>query len=245
MINYDAFYKYGIEPPVISDTIITKHWSPCSIVLEKIELFCKKNELTKILEIGPGYIPFSYASHFIDKNNYNILKNIINIDINIENLPFTNLFFDFCYSRHTLEDIYNPYFAFKEIIRTTQKGYIETPSPLIELSMNVDASQLSNVYRGYIHHRYIIWSDIENNVLCFLPKMPIIEHINFDTIISERYLNIINNYPILWNNYYFWDETNPPLINMIDFDQDTYFKYIEISIQKSIDYTGVFINKEL
>jgi hypothetical protein len=144
-----------------------------------------------------------------------------------------------------LEDIYNPYFAFNEIIRTSTKGYIETPSPLIETSMNVDANSLSNVYKGYIHHRYIIWSDIENNVLCVLPKMPIIEHIIFNTIKQEQYLNIINNYPILWNNYYFWDEMNPPRINMIEFDQNTYLDYIQISIQKSIDYTDMFMNKEL
>ena len=245
MINIETFYQYSIEPPVISDKIITKYWAPCSIILDKLGILCK-NGCKQILEVGPGSIPFSYATHLIDKNNYNLNNNnIINIDININKIPFTDRFFDFCYSRHTLEDIYNPYFAFIEIVRTSTKGYIETPSPLIEVSMGVDANNLYKFYKGYIHHRYIIWSDIENNVLCFLPKMPIIEYIKIDKNVQEQYLNIINNYPILWNNYYFWDKMNPPRINMIEFDQNTYIDYIQISIQKSIDYTDMFMNKEL
>ena len=60
--------------------------------------------------------------------------------------------------------------AFNEITRVCKTGYIETPSPLIEFSTNVDSGD--SPYKGYIHHRYFVWSDIKTNTLYFLPKYP-------------------------------------------------------------------------
>ena len=78
-----------------------------------------------------------------------------------------------------LEDIQNPDFALNEITRVTKYGgYIETPSPLIEVTKNVDGSGFSNSYCGYIHHRYIVWSNIQKNEIYFLPKYScILDHI--------------------------------------------------------------------
>ena len=41
----------------------------------------------------------------------------------------------------------------------------------------VDSLSRSNSinYCGYIHHRYIVWTDIETNTLYFLPKYPFLE----------------------------------------------------------------------
>jgi len=41
-----------------------------------------------------------------------------------------------------LEDIQNPNFAISEIFRVSQKGYIETPSPLIEITYGVEKSKI-------------------------------------------------------------------------------------------------------
>ena len=77
---------------------------------------------------------------------------------------------DFVYSRHTLEDIQNPDFCMNEIIRISKSGYIETPSPLIETAKGIDAPDKRMNYAGYIHHRYIIWSNIEKCEIYILPK---------------------------------------------------------------------------
>lgn len=54
------------------------------------------------------------------------------------------------------EDIQNPDFAFSEMIRVSKEGFIETPSPLIEVTRNVDANDLTRAFCDYIHHRYIV-----------------------------------------------------------------------------------------
>jgi ubiquinone/menaquinone biosynthesis C-methylase UbiE len=120
----------------------------------------------KVLEVGPGVVPFELSTDFIGANEQ--ITNYCNIDIDKTTFPFETNKFDFVYCRHVLEDIQNPDFALSEIIRVSKYGgYIETPSPLIEVTKNVDGSQLSKFYCGYIHHRYIIWSSIQKNEIYF------------------------------------------------------------------------------
>lgn len=46
------------------------------------------------------------------------------------------------------------------------------PSPLVELTKGVDGNiRFSNHYIGYVHHRYIVWSDLEENTIYFFPNM--------------------------------------------------------------------------
>ena len=133
------------------------------------------------------------------------LKNrntISNIDF--DKIPFDDNYFDFCYARHIFEDIQNPQHAFSESIRTCKNGYIETPSPLIECLKKVDySSRNKNInYCGYIHHRYIVWSDLETNTLYFLPKFPIIEFAIFKEDFYNKMVEIANSKDIFWNNYF-------------------------------------------
>ena len=163
---------------------------------------------------------------------------------------------DFVYSRHTLEDIQNPDFCMNEIIRISTSGYIETPSPLIEVTKGVDAPDKSIHYAGYIHHRYIIWSNIEKCEIYFLPKYNfIIDNYfepNRDTKI--KYYNIINNNPIYWNNYFIWKDKTPKVImykngvnfgvknHMITDYNDLLYEAINTSIQNT-DYFIINYNK--
>jgi hypothetical protein len=159
---------------------MTTFWKPNKEIIEILVAYCKNNNYTKILEIGPGVTPFPLSSHSIDIDS--TVKNSVSVDIDFEVIPFEDKYFDFCYARHIFEDIQNPQHAFAETTRICKNGYIETPSPLIECLRLVDAiSRNCNVnYCGYIHHRYIVWTDIHTNTLYFLPKYPIIEYILFD-----------------------------------------------------------------
>ena len=178
-----------------------KYWAPIEFIRTEI---CKEYSYAQsVLEIGPGYTPLDISTHFID--NKIELKNTKNIDIDIEKLDFPDQSFDFVYCRHVLEDIQNPNHIFNEMIRVAKNGYIETPSPLIECTIGVECDD----YRGYIHHRYIVWTESETNTLCFLPKYPMIEKIHFNN--ELLYLLEVDLY---WNNYYYWDINNKPNIRM-------------------------------
>jgi len=156
-----------------------------------------------IIDVGCGNIPFEPATYVLDfKDVRDDNRIVFKYDLDFDKFPVSDNYFNFVYSRHTLEDIQNPQNAFNELCRVSPRGYIETPSPLIELSRGVD---VFGDYRGYHHHRYIIWSNVSDNTLHFLPKYPLVENISIDRDTEKVYNFIGNNYPLYWNNYYFWD----------------------------------------
>lgn len=173
------------------DHIVNFYWSPLNIITDK--LIERYKNCKKVLEIGPGTVPFPLSTNSIGINEK--IKDYIEVDIDTTIFPFKIHEFDFMYCRHVLEDIQNPDFAISEIFRTCKSGYIETPSPLIEITKGVDSGRNGVDYCGYIHHRYIIWS--YKNTVYFLPKYPIIEYL----IPNKQLISIANNYPIYWNNY--------------------------------------------
>lgn len=156
------------------------------------------------MEIGPGNIPLPIFTKSVD---WNPNSDGIKIDMDVELLPFEDNTFDFLYSRHVLEDLQNPDFAFKEMLRVAKNGFVETPSPLIECSKRVDYDNRYQPYYGYIHHRYIIWTEKDTHTLCFLPKYPILEKMNIE-IVDNSILKLIKD-EYYWNNYYEWDSKNP------------------------------------
>jgi glycosyltransferase involved in cell wall biosynthesis len=223
-----------------------KFWAPIDIITNCITSFCIKNAFNNILEIGPGYTPFPIATHFIGHNEQNIKYTDIDIDIN--KLPFSNNLMDFIYSRHILQAIQNPDFAMNEILRVSSSGYIETPSPLVEILKGVDAAQNTDRYAGYIHHRYIIWSDIEKGEIYFLPKYSSIID-NLTLPVNKTYLNLVNNYPVYWNNYFIWQNTTPKIVmfkNGVNLGVKTnlwqeYTELLTQAVETSIRNTNYFI----
>lgn len=225
------------------------YWTPNKFVNKIIKNFCLENNLKTNLEIGPGIVPFTCATHFIGTNEY--ITNYTEIDIDYQNIPFETNFFDFVYCRHVMEDIQNPDFALKEIFRVSKfGGYIETPSPLIETTKDVQ----SNLFCGYIHHRYIVWSSIEKNEIYFLPKYScILDNIKKDEIDEniKKIYHLINNYPVYWNNYFIYTGKQKPNIimykNGANFNIngrtmiDDYLLLINKAVNESIQNTNYFI----
>lgn len=153
--------------------------------------------------------------------------------------PYPENMFDYVYSRHVLEDLQNPDFAFQEMIRVATSGFIETPSPLIECTSFVDNTDIP--FRGYIHHRYIVWTEMDTNTLCFLPKLPLIEYLYLQVANVQ---GLIQN-PLYWNNYYMWNPKNKPNYKIykhgINFNIITeYPKLLEKAIKQSIQYSEHF-----
>jgi hypothetical protein len=144
-----------------------------------------------------------------------------------------------------MEDIQNPDFALKEISRVSKfGGYIETPSPLIEITKDVDAQSFSDKYCGYIHHRYIVWSSIEKNEIYFLPKYSCILDLLIEK--NKKLLYLINNYPVYWNNYFVFT-TKPTIImykNGVNFKVNNvseYLQLVERAVNESIQNTNYFV----
>lgn len=222
-------------------------WAPNKLLIEKLELWTKNLENIIDVGCGIGNAIFPKANYLVGKDllvNQNNLK-FIDLDLDFDKFPQNDQYFDFIYCRHTLEDIQNPQNAFAELIRIGKKGYIETPSPLIEITKGAENG---NVLRGYHHHRYIVWSDQTTNTLYFLPKYPIIEILNIPDILTKKINYLLNNLSVYWNNYYFWDNLHKP--NIVVYRNEfnlsilkDYGNLITTAIFKSIEYTNHFINK--
>ncbi len=240
-----------------SEHVVNHYWYVHPIIIQKLIDYCKKHNCNTVIDVGCSDIAFPEATHCVDFSDkistvgHISIENKMKIDIDFQQIPHRDKFFDFCYCRHTLEDIQNPDFAFKEMMRCSKRGYIETPSPLIELLRRVDGSTMNGDpnlnYRGYIHHRYIVWTNRKTNTIYFLPKYPVVEYINFDKTFLKQMTYVANKYPVYWNNYYVWDnETNKPSVvvykNGVNFKiLDDYSNLLYEAIMCSFENTQHFI----
>lgn len=92
------------------------------------------------------------------------------VDLTRDRLPFDDGEVDFLFCRHTLEDLDNPSHLLREIQRVARAGYIETPSPVVELTRGVDAY---GSHLGYGHHRWICLGEGGSLTVC--AKYPLLE----------------------------------------------------------------------
>jgi len=184
--------------------ILRHHWAPYAPMVEAVAALAATK--ASVLEIGPGQTPFAAATAFVDWQDWPSLagKSTSVLDINQDRLPFPDQSFDFIYCRHTLEDIYNPFWVCREMARVGRAGYIETPSPVAECCRGVDGG--APAWRGYHHHRYIIW--VEDGALTFVAKYPFIEYLNFGEA-EAQLVGVLNADPMFWNTYFFWDGSLP------------------------------------
>ncbi len=174
------------------------HWPPIQQVVDHIAASIPDG--ATVLEIGPGTKPFERATAFVDFADVQAYtkRPVFKVDITSERLPFEDKSFDFVYCRHVLEDSWNPFAICAEMSRVGKRGYIETPSPFAELCRGVDDN--APPYRGYHHHRYIIWSN--GTHLKFVSKYPLIEYLGCpDTKLGD----MLREGPKYWNTYFPWE----------------------------------------
>jgi hypothetical protein len=175
-----------------------KYWPPVETV---VQYLCNKiPEGAKVLEIGPGYVPFPRATMSVDYRPVPVeTDKLISLDLDVNKLPFEDKSFDFIYCRHVLEDMYNPFPLIDEMSRVGKAGYVETPSPIAELTRGVDGA--SPPFRGYHHHRYVVWN--HEGELRLIAKYPIIEYVRFS---EEMLADWLRQGPKLWNTYLLWQD---------------------------------------
>jgi hypothetical protein len=223
------------------------YWLRNKLLTEKLDEYYKLKDKKKILDVGGAFDRFPYSTHILDIKE-DIENNIFKVDLDFDKFPFENNEFEFTYCRHTIEDIQNPTHCLNEIFRTSKEGYIETPSPLAEYTENIDFCEN---YKGYIHHRYIVWSSLKNNTLHILPKYPIIETLWMAPQFKEKLNYLLNNYPLYWNNYYLWNDSDKKpdiVLYRHGVNMDVTINYVELinkAINESIEYTGNLVNNIL
>ena len=220
-------------PPAPS---IQKHyWAPFEPMVKVVEQLAASQR--SVLEIGPGQKPFPAATEYVDWREFDELKGkpVHALNINQDTLPLADKSFDFVYCRHTLEDLYNPFLVCREMNRVAQAGYIETPSPIAEAARGVDYR--SPPWRGYHHHRYLVW--VENETLMFLPKYPVLEHIDLGEW-EPRLIEALNSHPLFWNTYYFWE--GKLKFRLLEHDKDfrilkDYPQRVMAAVEQSLKHT--------
>jgi hypothetical protein len=138
----------------------------------------------KVLDIGGWAQPFRRANYVIDilpfetrgvfgeiggdKEFFSKDKWIVHDVSSSKPLPFGDKEFDFVVCSHTLEDIRDPIHLCAEISRIAKKGYIETPSRIVESTIGLEGKH----YTGYYHHRWLV--EIEDSTVTFRFKPQLI-----------------------------------------------------------------------
>lgn len=223
-------------------------WTPIQDIVESLTR--KYAHCSHVLKLGPGERPFSLTSHAIEMPQSTIFHSkpttaytLTHLDLDREIMDLMANSYHFGYARHIFEDLQNPDFVFEQFTAICKEGYIETPSPLVECLKGAESPD----YRGYAHHRYIVWTEKEDNSLHFLPKFPIIEHIYLKPETEQNWINIAESSPYSWNNYYTWDiaDRKPKCkIYKHGCDFEIFKDYAAIlnhAILKSIEHTQSFI----
>jgi hypothetical protein len=105
-----------------------------------------------------------------------------------------NNLFDYAICTHTLEDLYDPFIALKNLPKIAKAGIITTPSILTECSY-VETKEL--LWRGYMHHRWLFDIDEETHEMLVIPKINYIDSILRDqplVVYNEKYQEIRYNW---------------------------------------------------
>lgn len=136
----------------------------------------------RVLDVGGARELSRYATHVIDILSCEVARAawgryFVERPIPLENwvvhdicearpFPFPDKCFDFAICSHTLEDVRDPIRVCAELSRVAKRGYVEAPSPLLELTRGVDPA--GRCWVGYYHHRWLV--EVEDGELVFLFK---------------------------------------------------------------------------
>ena len=196
----------------------------------------------KVLDVGPGWHPFPRADVSIDFQGPEAFKGVqwpdkyYKRDLASEPLPFEAKSFDFIYCRQVLEDMWNPFHLMREMSRVGKAGYIECPSPMVELCQNVEAK-----WSGYHHHHWFVYAD--DGTLKFISKYPLVEH---SEINQGLLMDVLKKGSRYWNTYYLWRNKIEfkHLQNAVDFHMPPgYATVLTGAIQSSFKSTDLFWSK--
>lgn len=101
-----------------------------------------------------------------------LAKHFVRLDLGVDRFPFPDKHFDFCICTHTLEDLFDPRLALREMERVAKRGFILTPSRGSEMVFtDYDITDWLTGGRrlpGHSHHHWFM--ENKDNCLVITPK---------------------------------------------------------------------------
>ena len=145
-----------------------------------------KQKRFKILDVGGNYKTYPNATHIIDirKPLKDCKLKYTQMNICEKTWPFEDDEFDFVFCGNTIEDLKNPLFVCKEMMRVGKAGRIVVPDILTECTKGVDSWMLNETYAGFYHHRWLI--AISEGKIELIPKTPIVSIFDWTGHISKE-----------------------------------------------------------
>ncbi len=103
--------------------------------------------------------------------------------------------FDFSICTHVLEDVRDPLFVARQLVRVSAAGFVSVPTKHSELS-HVE----SGAYLGYCHHRWIYTvrprAGGSEPRLAALAKLPVVEYFNSRRRPWRKLLHLVGRWPL-------------------------------------------------
>ena len=176
----------------------TRYWHPDA---EHVARLCRLVETEHpglCIDIGASAFKFPVAHETLGWEGDR------KVDFCRDRLPYDDGEVAFAFCRHTCEDLSDPTWLLSEIRRVARAGYIETPSPVVELCRGVDAD---GAHLGYIHHRWVCHSAFQFHVpindaarvFTAVAKYPCVEACNINDMWP-----LIDGRPDRWNTRHLW-----------------------------------------
>jgi SAM-dependent methyltransferase len=149
---------------------VLQQLAPSDVVLDVGGWACPFNRANYVLDAEPFdtrgfYRTFGGAPSQGGPTEHFTRETWIQQDLCGEPFPFPDRFFDFVICSHTLEDLRDPLWVCREMMRVGKRGYIEVPSRAAESSRGWEHPRIA----GLSHHRWLI--DIEGTRIAFLMKL--------------------------------------------------------------------------
>lgn len=196
-------------------TDYSRFYDPFPGDIDSIERTINKSD--NVLDVGGWWKPLNRANVMLDALPYESRGRggsigsqpeqysngtWVQLDICRNTWPFKDKEFDFVHCGQTLEDVRDPIFVCKEMIRVAKRGVITTPTIWIECQMGIDAYPDSVHYRGFDKHKWMV--EHSSNELRFIPKL--------NSLMSFEYVDqkIVNKYITkhrIWSDIFFWENS--------------------------------------
>lgn len=167
-----------------------------------------------------------FFNKYIEKNKIESVLEFTNLDYKLfpeQKVEDEDTKVDFLFCNHIeeLSDI-----AIRNISYLGQSGFIQTQSPLVEISRNTKS-------------KFIFWTEMADNTLHLLPKN---NNISFEGLGFDQQVEMYLKHSFYWNNYYFWSDVPKIILHNVTAKND-YLSLVSHAIHWSIIHTNDFYHK--
>lgn len=207
---------------------------------DEILEYLKGNRFERVIDFGGAMDPWAaeYVTHYVDlqdpeKYHPGVIGDAKVIRSDLDDYAmwlelYNRQWFDFAICTQTMEHVLNPGLVLKMMSFVAREGFVGVPNKYVELYKkahiskreDLDAHGLSDYFRGFVPHRWII--TIRDNVVWFWPKLGFLESLKLDWADSDE-LKISEELCFRWR-----DTIPHKIITDADLDFSTPYRACEL-----------------